>query len=403
MEALNMSKILTDKRGTKWRYRFQIASSDGKRKYESKSGFATQKEAYAEGVKAKAKYDATGVIFRPTEMSFKDYLEHWIELYCEKNCNATTIQSYRKRIRLYILPKLGKYSIHQLTPATMQEFINELVTSGMSRNTITDIKGILSNSLSYAVLPLQYIESSPMIYVKIPKMKTVKSNTKKHIFVEPDIWNQIIERFPEGHASHIPLMIGYHCGLRLGEVFGLWWEDIDFENKTLRVNRQVQMNDDVKKWKFVPPKYNSYRTIDLDDEIAELLQREHQRQEAAKDYYKEFYSNIYMNNDYMDSCGTPINLIMVRENGTYIQPRTMQHVMRVIHGKANKTDTAISEEFDFHSLRHTHATMLFQAGIPLPAIQKRLGHANLDITEIYTDHVTEQMNTQLKTTLNNLF
>lgn len=398
-----MSKILTDKRGTKWRYRFQIVSSDGKRKYESKSGFATQKEAYAEGVKAKAKYDATGIIFRPTEMSFKDYLEHWLKLYCEKNCSTTTIQSYKKRIRLYILPKLGKYSIHQLTPAAMQEFINELVASGMSRNTITDIKAILTNSLSYAVLPLQYIESSPMIYVKIPKMEKVKSKTKKHIFVEPDIWKQIIERFPEGHASHIPLMIGYHCGLRLGEVFGLCWEDFDYKNKTLRIERQVQMDDSVKKWELVHPKYHSNRIIDLDDEIAELLQREYQRQEASKNYYKNLYSNMYVNNGYLDSDGTPINLIMVRENGTYIQPRTMQHVMRVIHGKATKTDTAISEQFDFHSLRHTHATMLFQAGIPLPAIQKRLGHANLDITEIYTDHVTEKMNNQLVSTLNNLF
>lgn len=398
-----MSKILTDKRGTKWRYRFQITSSDGKRKYESKSGFSTQKEAYAEGVKAKAKYDATGIIFRPTEMSFKDYLEHWIKLYCEKNCSTTTIQSYRKRIRLYILPKLGKYSIHQLTPAAMQQFINELVSSGMSRNTITDIKAILTNSLSYAVLPLQYIESSPMIYVKIPKMEKIESKTKKHIFVEPDVWRQIIERFPEGHASHIPLMIGYHCGLRLGEVFGLCWEDFDYNNKTLRIERQVQIDERVKKWEIVHPKYHSNRIIDLDNTITELLQREHQRQDTAKDYYKEFYTNVYVNNGYLDSCGTLINLITVRENGTYIQPRTMQHVMRVIHGKANKTDTAISEQFDFHSLRHTHATMLFQAGVPLPAIQKRLGHANLDITEIYTDHVTEKMNSQLAATLNKLF
>ena len=198
-------------------------------------------------------------------------------------------------------------------------------------------------------------------------------------------------------------MIGYHCGLRLGEVFGLCWKDIDFENKTLKVERQVQMDNDTKKWRLVPPKYNSWRTLDLDNEIIELLQREQQRQTDTKGYYKEFYCTLYENNGYIDSSGEPIDLIMVRENGTYIQPRTMQHVMRVVHGKANKTDPTISEKFDFHSLRHTHATMLFQAGIPLPAIQKRLGHANLNITEIYTDHVTEQMNTQLKTTLNKMF
>ena len=51
---------------------------------------------------------------------------------------------------------------------------------------------------------------------------------------------KIFERFPEGSSAYIPIMIGYHTGLRLGEIYGLVWEDIDFENKTLSVNRQVQ-------------------------------------------------------------------------------------------------------------------------------------------------------------------
>ena len=396
-----MGKILTDKRGSTWRYRFQITSSDGKRKYESKSGFPTQKEAYAEGVKAKAKYDATGIIFKAKEISFSDYLNQWIALYCEKNCAYTTINSYKKRIRLYIVPELGKYSLKQLTPTIMQTFINRLVESGMSRNTITDIKGILTSSLSYAVVPLQYLESSPMLYVKIPKVEKNKNKQKKHIFVEPEVWNEIITRFPKGHPSHIPLMLGYHCGLRLGEVFGLQWNDLDETERTLNIQRQVQWENG--KWHFKLPKYDSCRIISIDDKIYDLLIDEHDKQQRAKEYYQEYYTQLCLNDEAIDTIGEPIDMIMVRENGTYIQPRTMQHVMRVIHGKANKTDTAISEQFDFHSLRHTHATMLYQAGVPLSAIKNRLGHTNIDITEIYTDHVTEHMNEHLKNALNNIF
>ena len=97
---------------------------------------------------------------------------------------------------------------------------------------------------------------------------------------------------------------------------------------------------------------------------------------------------------------------MVRENGTYISPRTMQHVGRVIHGKAekkrNNDNLVISENWDFHSMRHTHATMLLEAGIPLAAIQERLGHTNIDMTEHYTAHVTDTMRKNLADTINKL-
>lgn len=54
------------------------------------------------------------------------------------------------------------------------------------------------------------------------------------------MWNAIIERFPEGHPSHLALMLGYYCGLRLGEVYGLTWDCVDFENKTITINKQMQ-------------------------------------------------------------------------------------------------------------------------------------------------------------------
>lgn len=79
-----------------------------------------------------------------------------------------------------------------------------------------------------------------------------------------------------------------------------------------------------------------------------------------------------------------------RDNGTYIQPRVLQHCFRVIHLKLGMPDA------DFHSLRHTHATMLLDAGVPLPLIQQRLGHANIKMTEHYSNHVTDNMvNTML--------
>lgn len=69
----------------------------------------------------------------------------------------------------------------------------------------------------------------------------------------------------------------------------------------------------------------------------------------------------------------PVHFVNAKQGGLLAHPRNMQHTSRNIHGKA-KNCTLISEEWDFHSLRHTHATILYEAGVPMPLIQKRLGH-----------------------------
>ena len=181
------------------------------------------------------------------------------------------------------------------------------------------------------------------------------------------------------HPSHIPLQLGYRCGMRLGEVFGLTWEDIDFDNKTLNINKQVQMING--HWTFTDPKYNSKRCIAIDETLCSLLIKEKNRAEKAKLYYDSYYSYIYVN----DECqlnsknGKIVNMIMAREDGTYIQPRTLQNVGRIVHYKLNLP------EWDFHSLRHTHTTMLIEAGVDPVTVQKRLGHKNIETTlGIYT-------------------
>lgn len=85
----------------------------------------------------------------------------------------------------------------------------------------------------------------------------------------------------------------------------------------------------------------------------------------------------------------------VRENGSFIQPRCMQHASRVIH----KT----YPEFDFHSLRHTHCTMLLEAGLPIKYVQKRLGHKNIEVTMNIYNHLTENQASASKEKLDSIF
>lgn len=404
-----MSDLAARKRGNKWEYRFEGARIDGKRQQFSKSGFATKKEALEAGAKALAQYNQAGTFFVPSEISFADYLEYWIDNYCKSNLKSATITNYQKKIRLHIKPVLGQYKLKALSPTILQQFINDKFNEGYSRNTLSVIKGILSNSLSYAVEPLKYIESNPMLYVKLPSKRAiakVPTRSAPHIFIPKDRMKEIFDRFPEGTSTHLPLMLGYKCGLRLGEAYGLVWEDIDLERQILSVNRQVQWHEKENPtstgyWYFTNPKYDSFRTIAIDNELTELLKRTKDKQERAKVFYADLYIHNYESDHTRilntNGNGNEINLVIVRDSGEYIQPRTMQHTSNIIHTKLDYP------EFDFHSLRHTHCSMLLEAGASPKYVQERLGHKNIQVTMQIYQHLTEKMVQQGDDVLNKLF
>ena len=404
-----MATVHARRRGNKWEYRFEAASVGGVRKQICKSGYLSKKEAMEAGAKAYSDYTQAGAVFEPNNSSFADYLDYWLGTYCVTNLKPITLENYKKKIRLYIKPKLGKYMLSSLSYAVLQDFINDIFNQGFSRNTLTVIKGILSNSLSYAVEPLHYIQSSPMTYVKLPSTRAkpaILSRSEPHIYINKDMIDKIFDRFPEGCSAHIPLMLGYKCGLRLGEAFGVMWSDIDFAKCTLTVNRQVQWQE--KKgdssrsyWYFSEPKYNSYRTISLDNSLLELLKREKWRQDRAAEYYAEKNTHLYEADNSRElnteSKGQEIFPVCRRENGEYIQPRIMQHTSMIIHTQLG------CEDFDFHSLRHTHATNLAEAGANPKYVQARLGHKNIQVTMQVYQHCSDTLLEQGNTILDNMY
>lgn len=375
-----MAEVNTRKRGTKWEYYFESAKVDGKRKRISKGGFDRKGDAYEAGVKALNEYNNAGQHFTPSELSFSDYLDYWMKEYCIVNLQDTTVTNYEKKIRLHIKPELGAYKLKALSPSVLQSFINKKFNEGYSRNTMAVLKGILSGSLGYAVEPLRFIQISPMYAVKLPapraesKVPTRKKDKKP---ITKEQWDEIIKRFPVGHSCHVPLLLAYHCGLRLGEAFALTWDDIDFENNTIDINKQVQNID--KKWVFTNPKYDSFRKIKADSILMEVLIKEKIKQERAKEYYAVHYQKIYIpdkrSSEYrkLDD-SQPIWMVNSREDGSYIQPRVTQHLGRIIHYQLGYKD------FDYHSLRTTHTTMLLEAGANPKAVQIRLGHKNIETT-----------------------
>lgn len=190
-----MAKLNTRKRGSTWEYRFEIASISGKRKHFSKGGFSTKAQAQAAGTKAMNEYHTTGEVLKRSNMSFADYLAEWQNSYC-LTLVGNTQKGYEKNIRLYIIPKLGAYSLFALTPSILETFLFNMYNKGFSHNTIVQLKSILSCSLRYAVKSRKLLALNPAsdLNIYFSAAPDVPTRTKPHDFIPTqEEWEQIMQ------------------------------------------------------------------------------------------------------------------------------------------------------------------------------------------------------------------
>lgn len=386
------------KRGNKWYYSFEASRVDGKRKRIERVGGRTKKEAEAALRKALEEYENAGLHLVQSEISVADYMDYWFKNYVMVNCKYNTQSAYEIIIRNHIKPAFGIYKLKSLTPTMLQEFVNNKYLTGISKNHLTNIICVLRGSLKYAVHPCNFIKDNPMQYVKYPKYEHSKTEIN-HKVITTEEFNHIIERFPIGTTFHIPIMIGYYTGCRIGEVMALTWDDIDLDKGIIDVNKIIYKRKP--NWYFGSTKTkSSVRKIKIGKTLIDTLKQHRKLQMENRLKYGQHYIQQYEVEE-MDGNETlrriyslplsvnpdvmkPIQMVCTKENGEIATPDTFKYASRVIN-------YSLGIPFNFHSLRHTHATILIENGANIKDVQKRLGHANIETTLGTYTHATEKM------------
>lgn len=378
-----MAILRVERHGPTWRYIFEMAPVDGKRKKRCKGGFRTKGEASKAGQEAFNLYLNSGTVQKPCNMSVADFINDWYRMN-ESQWKPATKRGYRKQIDNHIIPKLGHYKLTSLNARAIQEFINELFNGGMCRVSVRNAKSKLTAALDWAVT-LDYIRSNPAKSVKLPSARAVpekESGSKPHIYINREMRERLFSMYPEDHVIHLPYMLGYRAGLRIGEALGLTFSDIDFEKGTIKIDRQLQLFAGSPDVYITNPKYNSNREIKIDSVLLSLLKKKRIQVLKEKARYNEYYTNYYLKDGKLvtEETDTLMDLVCVKENGEFIKPQYVEYWNVKFRKKYGY------ETFNYHSLRKTHCTELLSRGANPKDVQMRLGHKNIQVTlQIYTE------------------
>lgn len=380
-----IAKVRTRKRGKSYAYAFEAGKSiDRKRKVIEKGGFSTEKAAYEAGLKAYNDFKFGCAVISMEAMSVAEFLTNWLA-HISKEIKFTTAASYRAFIQ-QSLPFIGDTLMCDLTPLKCESWLKQLQKNkGYAPSSILRIRGCLNEALNYAVYPCQVIKTNPLQGIQL---KQKRKSVVPRIIISPEKLGMLLKRYPYGTADHIIFQIAYHTGMRISEILGLTFNDIDFAKQTIHIRRQCQLKrgagsilSDTLKTK------QSYREVPIDSALCSLLQSYKNDTELnqliSPDDYTVYYTDT---DDSIVACSasslpanqTPIDFVCISDTGKRTSSTTVGKHLR---------------EFGLnsHSFRHTHATMLLEAGASLKGISARLGHSGSMLTQRLYIHNTDQI------------
>lgn len=266
--------------------------------------------------------------------TLKDFSQKWFDTYVMNNNKYSEQRQKKITLRAHLIPFFGKLKLDQINSLKIEEYKAKKIESGLAPKTVNNHLAILGKCLHTAE---EWIEDLPAV----PKIRLLKVPPQKIEFLSKEECELLLSGAKDQWYEMI--LIAIKTGLRFGEIIGLQWQDINFNINVLTVRQSIV-------WDIVgSPKSNKERTIPLTKELSTTLAR---RKESN-------------------------GLLFIRKNGKSPNQetaiRTLQRICKQVGLRY----------IGWHKLRHTFASHLAEAGVPIKAIQELLGHSNIQTTMRY--------------------
>lgn len=333
----------------------------GKQRRTTRRGFKTQKEAKKAERELLLSVEENGFTDRSSKPTFKEVADLWLESY-ETTVKPTTYQNTKNYLNAIIENHFKEIRIESVSVAMMQKIVIELSKKYIA---YLNYMSIINRVFKYA-MHLDIIQTNPVDRIIRPKQQKPR---KEKIALTKEELNQFLTLAKKDARS--VLYTAWHTlvytGLRRGELLGLEWSDIDFENKTISVNKTlVTVNGSL--YTQSPKTKRSTRTISLDDSTVQVLKN--WKLEQKKQFFKNGVKST--------------NIVITNIKGSYLDFAYFRDELKKFLSTHNL------KQFSVHSLRHTHASLLFEAGIEPKTISDRLGHSNIQTTLNMYTHLNDK-------------
>lgn len=287
-------------------------------------------------------------------MTTQNLLTEWLENYQKEHIKARTYSRYQGLITMHIVPTLGEKNIAELGRREIQEFLTQQKKDGNIRNgeklsaTSTNMMlSVLNLAFEYAC-DMEYIEENPCLRVRRTKAETKKIEAftvEEQRAIESEI------AISDDRRLHGVLLCLY-TGLRIGELLGLTWSDVDFDRGVINITKTVyREKDESGAWQLcvdTPKTKASDRVIPMPEYITNMLRQ-------------DFETTL-----------TPY--VVENKKGERMSIRSYQYIFEKL------TERADVRKLNFHALRHTFATRAIECGMDIKTVADIMGHQNASIT-----------------------
>ncbi|MDQ4121716.1 MAG: site-specific integrase [Acidobacteriota bacterium] len=372
---------------------------DGKRQFKIKTIRGKRAKA-EEWAREQETLRDTGKLPLDEKITLEEWLEKWLKT-AEKRVRLTTLRGYRAHIRRYVYAHvISNMPLVKIKTFHVQEFYDSMEESGLSPRTIEYVHTLLSGALNHAV-GQELIERNPAAFTKRP--------TKQKPVIECFSSEQA-EKFLEAARSdklYVMFVVALTLGLRPEEYCALKWQDIDFENGIMRVERAVKFYEAVyqtdEKGNFVLNEggrkiqiggggfyfdelktFASRRMLKLTRKQMELLRMQKRRcLEMRMANAKKWQEHDFV---FPTVTGTPWRIKNLSD----------RHYLKIIKN-------AGLPHFNLYSLRHSYATLNLLAGTDINTISANLGHTNASFTLDRYTHVLEEMKLRASAKIDDIF